>query len=309
MTNRMLIIVPTRSRPENVAKVVRAWEDTDAFRHADLCFAIDHDDLCFAIDHDDPRHLGYVEALHLVRRDTIRQYSLPQWKPLVPKLNQGAAIYAEFFPYFAIGFAGDDHLPRTPGWAARYLDKLEMMGTGVVSCPDGYRRDDLPTQWAMTADIVRALGRMVPAPVDHLYCDNAVRDLAKAAGCYAYLHDVLIEHMHPAAKKVAWDDQYQHVNRKEQFATDRARYKAWCAGDAGNGLGFDAELVRGLRSGATAPDSTGVPSGAPVCEHGYQLSPRSIEIGIPVHMGSGKLCGAGSPNIAATEQASGDSGS
>lgn len=43
--------------------------------------------------------------------------------------------------------------------------------------------------------------------------------------------------------------------------------------------------------------------GAPVCEHGYQLSPRSIEIGISVHMATGKLCGDGEgpSNLATSE--------
>lgn len=240
----MLIIVPTRSRPENVAKVVRAWEDTDAFRDADLCFAYDL---------DDPKVNDYVDIFRVYELTSVR---LAEWKPLVPKLNEVAVAASRSGGadrYFAIGFAGDDHLPRTYGWAARYLDELEMMGTGVVSCPDGFRRDKLPTQWAMTADIVRALGRMVPAPVDHLYCDNAVQDLATAADCYAYLDDVLIEHMHPLAgrrePKAAWDDQYRHVNRPEQFRQDSEAYEKWKGWQAGE----DVATVRELRSGVTAP--------------------------------------------------------
>lgn len=44
-------------------------------------------------------------------------------------------------------------------------------------------------------------------------------------------------------------------------------------------------------------------SGAPVCEHGYQLSERSIEAGIPVHMATGKLCGAPDTPVVATSEA------
>lgn len=223
---RLLIIVPTRSRPENVAKVVQAWEDTDGFRHADLCFAHDK---------DDPKFMEYCDALlrHEGGRfgDSIFFAWMPEWKPLVPKLDAVARRYAErkHRSHFAIGFAGDDHLPRTHGWVSRYLETLLEMGTGVVSCPDGYRTDDLPTQWAMTADIVRALGRMVPAPVAHLYCDDAVRDLAKAAGCWRFLDDVLIEHVHPLSKTsgASWDDQYRHVNRPEQYERDSAAYAKW----------------------------------------------------------------------------------
>jgi len=249
---RMLIIVPTRSRPENVAKVVRAWEDTDAFRHADLCFAHDN---------DDPAKGGYLQAFAEmdVPAHGARFMSMPKWLPLVPKLNGAASTYAEYFGYFAIGFAGDDHLPRTHGWAARYLEKLIEMGTGVVSCPDGYRGDRLPTQWAMTADIVHALGRMVPAPVEHLYCDNAVWDLAEAAGCYAYLEDVLIEHMHPLAGRSEWDAQYRNVNRPAQYRRDQAAYRQW-RNDPGYGLSAQALAVRELReerAAATAPNPSG----------------------------------------------------
>lgn len=249
---RMLIIVPTRSRPENVAKVVRAWEETDAFEHASLLFAFDR---------DDPKAGEYQQALAEVDGPWrgVHGLSLPEWQPLVPKLN-GVAVAEvtgewRHFDYFAIGFAGDDHLPRTPGWAARYLEKLIEMGTGVVSCPDGYRPDKLPTQWAMTADIVRALGRMVPAPVEHLYCDNAVQDLAEAAGCYAYLDDVLIEHMHPLAGKTKFDDQYRHVNRPDQFRQDSEAYEEWKR--PGAELQLHAEIVRELRSGVSAPNPGG----------------------------------------------------
>lgn len=256
MTNqpdaRMLIIVPTRSRPENVEKVVRAWEETDAFRHADLVFGVDM---------DDPKFHAYEAAIDHCHPN-VKRCSIPQWQPLVPKLNDLAMSYLKHYPgeYFALGFAGDDHLPRTKGWAEAYVTYLAMMGTGVVSCPDGYRPDQLPTQWAMTADIVRALGRMVPAPVEHLYCDNAVQDLAEAAGCYAYLDDVLIEHMHPLAGKTKFDDQYRHVNRPDQFRQDEALYAVWKHGaghpDART-LKRDAEIVRALRSSSIPPNPGG----------------------------------------------------
>jgi len=243
---RMLIIVPTRSRPENVAKVVQAWEDTDAFRHADLLFALDV---------DDPKFGDYREALLNTPGQVLRS-ELMEWRPMVRKLDTVTRWMAQRGAWYAIGFAGDDHLPRTHGWAARYLEKLIEMGTGVVSCPDGYRGDQLPTQWAMTADIVRTLGRMVPAPVEHLYCDNAVQDLAEAAGCYAYLEDVLIEHMHPLAGRSEWDAQYRNVNRPAQYRRDQAAYRAWHAAVDSGSLHGQLLAIRELReerTTATAP--------------------------------------------------------
>lgn len=232
--SNLTILVPTRSRPQNVLPIIHAWHETKAFD--------DGATLCFIVDEDDPTADQYRSKIFQSGQygRSLFAHWMPQWKPLVPKLNHIAAghTYSTM-----VGFAGDDHLPRTPGWAARYQEELTKLGTGIVSCPDGLRSDDLPTQWAMTADIVSALGRMVPAPVAHLYCDNSIRDLGSGAHCYRWLDDVLIEHMHPLAGKVASDEQYRAVNSAEQYSRDRAAYARWTY----LGMRRDAELVKGLK--------------------------------------------------------------
>lgn len=231
----LLVIVPSRGRPESVARVAQAWADTGANDSAQLVFLIDR---------DDPRYAEYwilAERLY----DTVAQFqinTIDRWRPMVHKLNDAALTAAR--GHFALAFAGDDHVPRTPGWAARYLEALRELGTGIVYGDDGIQGERLPTQWAMTADIVRALGRMVPAPVEHLYCDNAIRDLGQAAECLRYLPDVLVEHMHPVAGKAAMDAGYARVNRREQYRADQLRYEGWRAGQ----LAADADKVRALRA-------------------------------------------------------------
>jgi hypothetical protein len=233
----LLIIVPTRSRPDAVARVVGAWRVTGALDEGAQ--------LCFAIDADDPMHAAYLERLlsYPDSESWLHIHTIDVWRPLVPKLNSVAVGYAAAGEHSAIGFAGDDHLPRTSGWVGRYLAALREMRTGIVSCSDGYREDKLPTQWAMTSDIIRALGRMVPAPVDHLYCDNAVRDLGRDAGCLTYLDDVLIEHMNPYANgKAPMDEQYRRVNSREQYRGDRRAYHGWLR----SGIAADVATVRAL---------------------------------------------------------------
>lgn len=229
----LVTIVPTRSRPEAVERVVAAWEATGAFDEGA--------ELLFVVDRDDPRCAEYRDALATCPEGVSAAYA-DTWRPLVPKLNKIAVSLAVGRYAYAIGFAGDDHLPRTGGWVGRYLGSLYSVGTGIVFCDDGYQHENIPTQWAMTADIVRALGRMVPAPVDHLYCDNAVRDLGKGAGCLDYLPDVLIEHMHPVAGKASTDEQYQRVNGRAQYKSDRAAYRSWRDGASAD----DVATVRAL---------------------------------------------------------------
>lgn len=227
----LLIVVPSRTRPQNVARLVRAWKDTDAFSVADL--RID-------IDADDPHYRKYQELV--LPRGRARTATGHRWRSLVWKLNRAARQECDRYPM--IGFMGDDHLPRTDGWAQRYIAELRDMGTGIVYGDDGYQHENTPTQWAMTCDIVRAVGRrMVPAPVDHLYCDDAVRDLGKAAGCLRYLPDVMIEHMHPSAGKAERDEQYERVNSRTQYATDKPAYQRWLREELSNQAAAVRELT------------------------------------------------------------------
>jgi len=163
--------------------------------------------------------------------------------PMVHKLDLAAREMAEL--YWAVGFAGDDHLPQTIGWAARYLTVLRELGTGMVYGDDGYQGAKLSTEWAITSDVVRALGRMVPAPVEHMFCDNAVLELFMAAGAVRHLPEVRIEHMHPYAGKATTDDQYQRVNSREQMSRDRRTFRAWQVAT----LASQVATVRALRAG------------------------------------------------------------
>jgi len=241
MTAELIVIVPTRSRPMHVHRIVHAWHQTGAF--------LDGAELHFVIDRDDPEYDAYETALAEVENTDRRAVSysvIGTWVPMVPKLNHAATDLMVFAPY-ALGFAGDDHLPRTGGWAAKYLAALRD-GAGIVYGDDGYQHENLPTEWSMRADIVRALGRMVPAPVQHLYCDNSIKDLGDATGLLRYLPDVMIEHLNPYAEgKAPMDDQYARVNSREQYRSDRPAYREWKR----SGLPADAAIVNALRKGET----------------------------------------------------------
>lgn len=235
----LAIIIPTRGRPENIRKVISAWDFTNAWDAADMILAVDS---------DDPEIQGYRD---LAEEDGLESIitliETPVWMPMVAKLNLTADFIAQKTEYFAIGFAGDDHLPQTIGWAERYLTVLRELGTGMVYGDDGYQGRKLSTEWAITSDVVRALGRMVPAPVEHMYCDNSMMDLFNGAGALRHLPEVRIEHRHPIVGKAETDAQYQRVNHRDQFRTDRVAYEGWRR----SGMVTDITRVRALR----APDA------------------------------------------------------
>lgn len=277
----LAVLIPTRGRPENVRKVISAWDFTNAWDHADMVLVADA---------DDPEIQGYRD---LVDEDGLESIitliEIPAWLPMVHKLNAAARDQAAIdWPsgYFALAFAGDDHLPQTIGWAKRYLDVLRELGTGMVYGDDGYQGRKLSTEWAITSDVVRALGRMVPADVEHMYCDNAMMDLFGAAGALRHLPEVRIEHMHPVAGKAETDDQYNRVNHRDQFSKDRRSYQRWLD----RGRAADVALVRQLRKGL--PDVPAESHPTPRVARTAGSGPRPIQRSGPSAVRRGREPGA-----------------
>lgn len=226
----LAMLVPTRGRPESVPDMARAWIDTSAVGQADLIWLIDM---------DDPQAEAYREQIaHYPWMKTGWQST---WTPMVPKLDLAACLAADTYP--VLGFMGDDHRPRSAGWVHAITVFCSATAPQIVYGRDGHRDRQLPTWWAMTSDIVKTLGRMVPASVQHLYCDNAVQTLGEAAHLLTFLPHVTIEHMHPVAGKAEWDEGYRRVNRRQQYDRDAAAYRTWVE----TGLKRDATLLRELR--------------------------------------------------------------
>lgn len=232
MSTDLCVLVPSLGRPASMARLTKAWTATGAWEHATLMVIVDA---------DDPTHLQYFN--HMPPNRGWRIVVADKWRPLVPKLNLEAMRVVN--EYHSLAFMGDDHVPRTEGWAARYVEELREMGTGIVFGDDLLQGERLPTHWAMTSDIVRALGAMIPAPVEHLYSDNAILNVGRAAECLRYLPDVVVEHMHPLAGKGPADAAYRWSNSPERYEADGKAFRAWLA----DPLGFDraARTVRALR--------------------------------------------------------------
>jgi len=205
----LVVVVPSRGRPEKARALAQVFRDT--------CSA--DTQLVFALDDDDPSGEDYPTG--------ATTFVGPS-RSMVEALNNAAVAYAEGIlgmpPPFAVGFLGDDHCPRTYGWDQAYLDALREMGTGIVYGNDLLQGERLPTQCAMTVDIVRALGFMAPPSLTHLYVDDFWLRLGRAAECIRYLPDVIVEHRHPLARKAAWDEGYVRVNSQAMYDKDEAAF-------------------------------------------------------------------------------------
>lgn len=227
MTAPLAVIVPTRGRPGNAARLATAFRETDALNAVPV----------FVADPDDPELAAYRRLLD---DGTIpRLMVLDHSGGMRYALNYAATRYAEL--YEAVGFMGDDHLPRTVGWDDRVLEALDSLEPRVVYGNDLIQGPALPTAVFMQSRMINAMHMMAPAEMTHLYLDNFWKALGEELHGLVYLPDVIIEHLHPVAAKAEWDEGYRRVNAREVDEADRAAWLAFF-----NGQGF-AYVVRKIR--------------------------------------------------------------
>jgi len=210
--SRLVVLVPTRGRPENIVELLQAFKDTNAEAN-----------LVIVCDEDDPKLEEYkaTGANGLVYPR--------EGKGMAKPLNKAANELAYRYDFFA--FMGDDHRPRTQGWDIAIQEELSKLGTGLAYGNDLIQGAGLPTAVFMTADIVRTLGGMVPPNMIHLYLDNFWLELGRDLNAITYREDVIIEHLHPIAGKAQWDEQYREVNAQEVYSADAIAFKQYMASD------------------------------------------------------------------------------
>jgi hypothetical protein len=220
---KTLVLCPTRGRPGAAREAYTAFGSTK----------VDPDTaMLFVVDDDDPRLPEYNE-------NHVPILVLPAPGNMVNALNGAADWALTHTSAQYLGFVGDDHRFRTPGWDRLFTDLLDERGGGLVYGNDGYwPNGEIPTQIVMSASIVRALGWMGLPTCTHLYIDNAWRVIGETLGRLFYMPDVLIEHMHPAAGKSEWTPGHQRVNTSEMYDHDAQALADWLEGP------FEADLER-----------------------------------------------------------------
>lgn len=200
--NELLVIVPSRSRPESVEQMREVFYGHGTGM-ADLMFATD----------DDQEPYPYVPGVSYSRGPRLR---------MCGTLNAVAVKEAKRYKY--IGFMGDDHRPRTYQWDRQVIDALEH--NNVVYGNDLLQGENLPTAVFLRAEIVQKLGYMAPPSLIHLYLDNFWLELGRATSI-KYLPNVIIEHMHPAVGKAEWTDSYREVNDQALYSTDEFAFRQY----------------------------------------------------------------------------------
>lgn len=202
----LLVIVPSRGRPQNIARLLDAVHATAKMKTR----------VHVAVDDDDPELDRYEYVLKQAGADGDEMTVGPR-KGLCEWTNKLAVTYAGSFPFLAS--LGDDHVPFTPGWDKALIRAIvEMGGTGFAYPWDG-TREDIPEAVVLSSDIVAALGWMCLPGLSHWYPDNVWADLGRGAGCLRHLRAVKVEH--------AWKGDQTSRESSVSLAADREAYYAW----------------------------------------------------------------------------------
>jgi hypothetical protein len=227
----LLVIVPSRGRPENIRRLLQAYDTTKAYAP-----------LLVAVDDDDPMLDEYCSLQRSSEDGDVFPFAL-QIGPRRSLSGWTNDIAVDRAPaYTALASMGDDHVPRTLHWDQRVIDTLHELGTGLCYGDDLHQGARLPTACFVTSDIVAALGYMSPPEMSHFYCDDFWRDFGNDLARLRYLPDVVIEHLHPAAGKAPTDALYDECGagmeadliayrayQASRFPADVAKVRALCA--------------------------------------------------------------------------------
>ena len=228
----LLLVVPSRGRPGNIA---RLWEAMQATCQGDTTLLV-------GLDADDPTAQSYPQGPVYRARAGLRQVVV--WiNELTMPLMGGSSPVSD---YRYIGHIGDDNVPRTKGWDVRVMEALELTPFAFGNDLYPYRPPGaLCCHVFCRSEVIRALGYLGPPSLRHMYVDDVWMAWGQAAGI-TFLQDVIIEHLHYSAGKSEPDDNYRES--AVYFGADSAAYTAYCNDPAG--LGADIRKLLDLKAGA-----------------------------------------------------------
>ena len=222
--NDLLVAVPSRGRPGNIARLIDAMGST--------CTGDTH--LVVGLDEDDPTVEQYlsIDTGSLNVEFDVQTQGLRQVVALTNHLTIPRADSYRF-----IGHIGDDNVPRTHGWDSRIVETLEQPGIRFTFGDDlypGREKGTLTIHVFMEAGVVKTLGYFGPPSIKHQYVDVVWEAWGEKAGLQ-YLDDVVIEHMHYTAGKAPGDESYS--TSTGLIPVDLVNFNAYC--DDPNGLNAD----------------------------------------------------------------------
>jgi len=198
-------IIPSRSRPKNIERLIKAYVETCATTPAVLW--LDSDDPFFGEYADLKLPHTWMIISVVTRRDTLSE------------------IYNELFEEFPnrdwYGFLADDVVPETMGWDATLVRAAS--NHAIAYADDGINGEARATHPVVAGDLARKVGWLALPGLHRLYIDTVWMDIGRRLGCLRYLPEVKVTHHHFSNRMALRDAIY----RKPMKAEDERIYHDW----------------------------------------------------------------------------------
>jgi len=183
-----MFILPSRGRPQNVARLIEHYRYTDATAP-----------VCLYVDTDDPKFSEY-NALDLPKTWRFYLNSRAPYNP-VWHINNNHFNNFPNEPWY--GHINDDMVPRTYHWDQ---ELIKTAGSDHIAYGDDMLQSRrMCTFPVIGGDLVRHFGRLM---FDGLNIDTAWMLLGYKLGLLRYRPDVRLEHMHYTVNKAPYDETY-----------------------------------------------------------------------------------------------------
>jgi len=170
-----MILLPSRGRPEKLARFLKAYRDTGGTEPGLLMIEA-RDEAAYA-----GIELPANWRLQIVPESLISK-----------KFNDGALVYAPGEPCYMI--CADDMVPETHGWDVALKDACLP---GFISHGDDkLTGSEMSTHFCVSGEVVRRLGYLANPKFGHFYWDNVLRDVGMAAGIFRAVPGVVTRHLH-----------------------------------------------------------------------------------------------------------------
>lgn len=198
-----MFLLPSRSRPHNVARLIRGFADTWA-----------DSPVLLLLDQDDPL-LGAYRNLDLPSNWSI---TVGQPGPLNNLYNDSYQLHPDLDWY---GFIADDVVPETSKWDR---ELIEAAGKDGLAFPDDSISNGLAApHFVLGGDLVRSVGWLCLPGLWRIFIDTVWNDIARERGVFRYLPHVKLTHHHFSNRKALRDSTY----RKPNNHVDKILYQTW----------------------------------------------------------------------------------
>lgn len=195
----LLVICPTRERPEKFREFLKSFKDTakDA-------------DLCLVIDHDDPKFNEYCPSSEFIvnykHKNTTQIFN---------------SVFEAFPDYDFYSCSNDDFVYRTKGW-----DRALCRKGKICYGNDLLAGKDMPTTSVIDGDIVRALGWLQMPKLQFTQGDAVWKALGHRLNILKHYPKVVIEHRHWSISGEP-DETSKRTNNTRTVREDAKAFREW----------------------------------------------------------------------------------